>query len=121
MTPQKLSTLTRARIRTYLESLPSRPTQKAIGDAIGRTQTWVSHYLSGRHDVDLDTLSRLCAFLRVDLSALVADRGELRHTVDRSVAELLTLFDSLTEAERETVLEILRALARRPSAKRARR
>lgn len=118
---QTLSALVRNRLRTYLESLPSRPTQAAIGEAIDRTQTWVSHYLSGRHDVDLDTLARLCAFLRVDLASLLTERGELRHTVDPSLAELLTLFESLTRKERETVLDIVRVLARRPAEKRARR
>jgi transcriptional regulator with XRE-family HTH domain len=118
---QTLSALVRARLRAYLESLPSRPTQAVIGEAIGRTQTWVSHYLSGRHEVDLDTLARLCAFLRVDLASLLTERGEIRHTVDPSLAEVLTLFESLTDEERETVRDILRVLARRPAAKRARR
>lgn len=116
-----LSALVRTRLRAYLDGLPSRPTQAAIGDAIGRTQTWVSHYLSGRHDVDLDTLARLCAFLRIDLASLLTERGELRHTVDPSLAELLTLFESVTPEERDTVLDVLRVLARRPAAKRARR
>lgn len=120
MTPT-LDALVRERIRTYLRDLPSRPTQQAIGDAIGRTQTWVSQYLSGRHDIDLDTLAKLAAFMHMDLGSLLHDHGSPRLTLAPDFAEALTLLQSLTPEERATVLDVLRVLARRPATKRARR
>lgn len=120
MSESPLAALVRSRIRTYLRDLPSRPTQQAIGDALGRTQTWVSQYLSGRHDIDLDTLAKLADFLHLDLVSLFRDHGP-RHTLAPDYAEALTLLQALTPDERATVLDVLRALARRPAQKRARR
>lgn len=116
-----ISDLVRARLNAHLDALPTRPTQRSIGDAIGRTQTWVSHYLSGRHDCDLDTLAALAAFLNLDLSALVGPSGErLRTRLDPPLDELVMLFQSVPPDEREVILQLLRSLTRPIHQRRAR-
>lgn len=109
----------RQRLRNHLDALPSRPTQSAIGDALDRTQTWVSHYFSGRHDIDLDTLSNLCEFLHVDIRSLF--ESDDRQTLPAPYAEALTLLKSIAPAERDLIIDLLRQMARRPTKKRARK
>lgn len=116
-----LQALVRTRIKERLAALPARPTQYAIAEALGLGQTWVSHYLSGRHDIDLDKLAAFAAFLRVDPATLVKDGGAIKHTVAPDIAEALTLFQALSEKERGIILETMRALTRPVSEKRARR
>jgi transcriptional regulator with XRE-family HTH domain len=118
--PSRLSALVRQRLRRHLDQLVARPTQKQLGDAIDRTQTWVSHYLSGRHDVDLDTLGHIAAFLDIDLGSLVTPDGDVRQQLPEPYAEAVTLLQAVTHEERDAVLDILRSLARKPSTRRAR-
>lgn len=115
-----LSDHVRRRVRAHLDAMPARPTQAAIGRAVHRTQTWVSHYLSGRHDIDLDTLSKLCEFLQVDLPSLLQDE-HTRATLAPPYDEALTMLRALAQDERDTMIDVLRVLVRRPTAKRARR
>lgn len=121
MPSSSLNSLVRTRIKQHIAAMPARPTQRAIADALGLTQTWVSHYMSGRHDIDLDKLAAFAAFLRVDPASLVKDGGELKHTVKPDVAEALTLFQALSSDEREIILLTMRALVRPQSEKRARK
>lgn len=110
----------RASVRAHLQAMPARPPQAAIGRAINRTQTWVSHYLSGRHDIDIDTLSRLCDFLQLDLPSLLSG-DDNRPRLDEPYAEAVTLMQAVSPDERELIVDMLRALVRRPTGKRARR
>lgn len=112
----------RARLRAHLEAMPARPTQSSIGRAIDRTQTWVSHYFSGRHNIDIDTLAKLCDFLQVSLTAVLASDDDA-HTLTQPYAEAVTLMQAVAPDERELILDMLRALVRRPvsARKRARR
>lgn len=118
-TPQDLSAHVRQRIHEHLADLPVRPTQRAIGAAIRRTQTWVSHYLSGRHDIDLNTLGRLADFLGVTVPDLMAG-AQPRHDASPRLTEAITMLRSISDDEQDTVLDILRILARVPSTRRAR-
>jgi len=114
-----LSESIRAAIKNYLDMLPRKPTQASIGRAVQRTQTWVSHYLSGRHDIDLNTLSRLCLFLDIKVADLLAD--SVAPKAERSLAsEASTLMQAISPEEQQAILDVLRALARKPAAKRAR-
>jgi transcriptional regulator with XRE-family HTH domain len=119
---QHLDQYVRRRISTHLAAMPVRPTQEAIGEAIGHTQTWVSHYLNGRHDADLTTLHQLCDYIGLRLADILAEAaGEAPAKPDNpEESETLTLLRSITPAERRAQLEILRIIARRPSTKRAR-
>ena len=120
--PKSLSSLVRSRIQNALGSLPFRPTQSAIADALGVTQTWVSHYLRGRHEIDLDTLGKLCGYLGIRMGSLF-EGGDVvpLSTLPAGMAETWTLLQSITDDERDAVRDILRIMARRPSAKRARK
>jgi hypothetical protein len=119
---RSLSDLVRRRLAAHLEGMPARPTQSAIADALGVTQTWVSHYFRGRHDVDLDTLAKLADFLGVRLESLVADSENAKAVSAHPAGfgEVWTLLQSVTPAERDVVRDVLRVVARRPASKRAR-
>lgn len=117
----RLSQRVRHRIRDHLDSLPAKPTQAALAETAGVTQSWISHYLHGRIDVDLDTLERLCQALQLDLSSLMGADSATRTTLPAQLAEPLALLQALTPAARETVLDLLREMTRPATKQRARR
>ncbi len=108
----------RRRIRDHLASLSTPPRQSDIGQAINRTQTWVSHYLSGRHDADVDTLIRLCDFLELDLCDLIHDRRPGAPTQGQQIA---TLINSLTPPEQGAIRAVIETMARPPASRRSRK
>lgn len=115
-----LQSLVRHRLRQHLDGLPAKPTQASLADAIGVTQTWVSHYLHGRHDIDLDTLERLCNTLQLDLSTIVRRDGPVESTQPPELAEPVMLLQALPGDSRAVVIELLRELTRPTTQKRAR-
>ena len=52
--PQTLDEQARQRIRTWIQL--TGVTQKTLGERIGRNQAWMSRYLSGELNADLETL-----------------------------------------------------------------
>lgn len=72
----------RTRVKEWLSG--SGTTQTALADAIGRNQAWMSRYLDGEFDTDLDTLTKLASafqhslFELLDLSATDEERALLR-------------------------------------------
>ncbi len=109
----------RRRIKARLADLPAKPTQDAIGQALGKTQTWVSHYLAGDIDADFETAGRFCEFLGTSLSAEIKAGADAKAKPTKQ-AEFSVLFSSITTEEQETILNILRTVARRPAKRRAR-
>lgn len=85
------------------------------------SQSWFSHYLHGRHEVDLDTLDRLCSVLSIDLESLVRSSGTPETTLPPAVSEIVTLFQALPAETQDTVRKLLRDLSRPKAQKRARR
>lgn len=121
-TASSLDALVRRRLIAYLDAMTARPTQGAIGAQISRGQTWVSHYLAGRIDADLDTLNKICEFIGIRLSTVIDEalRGKTTAAKTPAAAQVQTLFASITPAEQQTVLDVLGTLARRPTNKRSR-
>lgn len=117
-----LDALVRRRLVACLDSITARPTQDAIGGQVGRTQTWVSHYLAGRIDADLDTLNRICDFIGIRLSTVIEEaiKGKTAAPKPPAAAEVQTLFAAITPEEQQIVIDVLATLARRPASKRAR-
>ncbi len=109
----------RRRIKARLADLPAKPTQDAIGQALGKTQTWVSHNLAGDLDADFETAGRFCEFLGTTLSAEIKAGADAKAKPTKQ-AEFNVLFSSITPDEQNTVMDILRTLARRPASRRAR-
>lgn len=76
----RLDELARAKITAWREA--SGQTQTAFAEAIDRNQAWMSRYLDGEFDADLDTLERIAAhfghtlFTLFDVSA-PSDEGAL--------------------------------------------
>lgn len=116
----KLSARIRHRIRDHLDAMPAKPRQSSLAEAVGVTQSWVSHYLHGRHDIDLDTLEKLCDVLQLDLAALVKPDGQAKTTLRPELSELVALFQALAPDSQETVRQLLRELTRPAAQKRAR-
>ena len=117
----RLSARVRHRLRDHLDRMPAKPTQQALAEAVGVTQSWISHYLHGRHEADLDTVEKLCQVLQLDLPSLVRPDGAAVTTLPAAVAEPVALLQALTPEAREMVLELLRELTRPAASKRARR
>lgn len=117
----RLSQRVRHRLRAYIDSLPAKPTQYALAERAGVTQSWVSHYLAGRHDADLDTLERFCIALQVDIASLMGPDGGARPSVPDEIAEPMALYQSLTPKGREVVLDLLRQMTRPATKQRARK
>lgn len=117
----KLSARVRSRLRDHLDTMPAKPRQADVAEAVGMSQSWFSHYLHGRHEVDLDTLERLCTVLSVDLESLMRTNGAPESSLPPSVSEIATLFQALPAETQDTVRKLLRDLSRPKAQKRARR
>jgi len=72
--------LARERIKRWVTEAGLR--QKTFGKRIGKDQVWVSRYLAGKHNADLETLQRMAAVFHVTLDALL-------HEPDASRAPIL--------------------------------
>lgn len=116
----KLSARIRARLREHLAAMPSRPTQQALADQMGATQSWVSHYLAGRHDADIDTLDRFAQAVQVDFASLVRPDGKPQSTLPREFAEPIVMLQAMTPEMRAHVIALMRELTRPSTQKRAR-
>lgn len=96
----KLDDVARDRLRLWLGA--SEKTQASLATEIGRNQAWMTRYLDGQFDADLDTLQRIAVAFENTLACLLSLPGE---TMD---AEVLELFHALRPKGRDLALELLR-------------
>src|SRR5262245_26332720 len=68
--PPTLDAIFRDTIRAWMRRTGT--SQEALGQRIGKTQAWVSRYLSGEIDVNLDGAVRIAGAFNQDLAALLA-------------------------------------------------
>lgn len=102
----RLDDVARRRIVAWLRA--SGRTQADLGRDIGRNQAWMSRFLDGEFDADLDTLQRIAVAFEHDITAL------LDAPKPGPDAEALSLFRALRPASRALALELLREWAHPP-------
>lgn len=90
----------RARVAHWLAA--SKMTQTALAERIGRNQAWMSRYLDGEFDTDLETLDRLAQVFGHTLFEL------LDASVDPTEAEVIERWRALRPSGRQIVLDVLR-------------
>lgn len=107
-----LQSLARSRLRMWLQS--DGRSQTNVAASIGRNQEWVSRFLTGKLDADVDTLQQLAAIFGHSLASL------LQVAVDPDEAKLIDAFRALSGPARVTAIEVVRAMAGRPPQRRGR-
>jgi transcriptional regulator with XRE-family HTH domain len=103
----------RTRIKLWLRATGTTQTQ--LADRIEKTQAWMSRYLSGGLNADLESLRGIAEAFGHSLCAL------LDAPADPVEAQVIDRFRALPPYERETVLRVLEGLALPPIRKPARR
>lgn len=99
--PVPLSPDDRARERIKAWILSTGVTQTALGERIGRSQVWMTRYLSGKYDADLETLEKMAAAFGFALTAL------LDLPRDPHEARIVEEFRALTPRGRASLLDFL--------------
>jgi transcriptional regulator with XRE-family HTH domain len=107
---QSLQELARKRIAAWVQGA-SMP-QGRLAVAIGKNQVWVSRYLTGKADADVDTLQRLAAAFGHTIASLLQTAAG-----DADEAALIEAFRALRPSARATALAVLREMAGRRSAR----
>jgi transcriptional regulator with XRE-family HTH domain len=98
--PPTVDQVVRDRIRTWITS--TGVTQTELAERIGRTQAWMSRYLHGEFDADLETLQKMAHAFGQGLGALLdapTDPMEARvvEGLRALPANLRTMFINLLE------------------------
>jgi transcriptional regulator with XRE-family HTH domain len=101
--PQTLDQLARTRINTWIASTGT--TQKKLGEQVGRNQAWMSRYLSGDLDADLETLERIARVFGHTLSTL------LNSPTDPDEAVVIDLYRAIPYEDRDLTVQLLRKMA----------
>jgi transcriptional regulator with XRE-family HTH domain len=107
-----LDALARARINAWIHSMGT--TQQKLGEAIGRNQAWMSRYLSGGIDADLDTLEKIAHAFGHHISAL------LTTPTDPEERQVIDAYRAVPAEDRALAIRVLQKFARprRPPRKR---
>jgi|SRR5215831_8712199 len=107
--PPTLDEIARARIKIWLRSTGT--TQTELAKRIDRTQAWMSRYLSGGLDADLESLRGMAATFGHSLAAL------LDTPTDPVEAQLIDRFRALRPEARTIALALLQDWAHPPARK----
>jgi transcriptional regulator with XRE-family HTH domain len=99
-----LDQIARERIRAWIRTVPT--TQAALAEAIGRNPAWMSRYLAGDFDADLETLQRIAQAFGHSIAAL------LDQPADPVDARVLSAFHALPPDARANWLNLLEAWSR---------
>lgn len=91
-----LQTLARTRIATWIKS--TGRTQADVAREIGKKQNWLSRYLGGKTDADVDTLQQLAAVFGHSLASL------LQVNADPDEGALIEAFRALRGSARPTAI-----------------
>lgn len=106
MMPMSLDELARGRIKAWIAA--TGVTQGSLGERIGRNQAWMSRYLSGEYDADLETLQAMARVFGHSISAL------LESPTDPDEAQLVEAYRGLRPAARALALQVLQDWSRGP-------
>jgi transcriptional regulator with XRE-family HTH domain len=99
--PPSLDEFARRQIKRWLHATHTSQTQLAI--VIGRNGPWMSRYLAGEYNADLETLRRIALVFGHTVGTL------LTMPVDPDEAETVALIRSLGPDDRQTILKLLRS------------
>lgn len=97
-----LQNIARAHVRRLIDG--HRVPMAAVSEAIGQKPNWVSRYLSGQFDADLDQLAAIAEFFKIRFSDLL---NVPPPTVDDG--ELWQLYGALPAEKQAVVLQVVRA------------
>jgi len=103
--PSRLDEIARKRIQSWIAA--TGVSQAEISRRVDRTGAWLSRYLRGEFDADLETLQRIARVFGHSLAAL------LDVPTDPVEEEVLSLFRACPQDAREAVLHMLRVITRR--------
>src|SRR5262245_11050000 len=95
-----LDKLARERIRQWMRM--TGITQEELADRLGKTQAWVSRYLAGGMDADLETLQEMASLFGHGLHALL----DLPQNPDEQF--ILERYRALPEDSRAALLQLLK-------------
>lgn len=101
---RSLNDLARMRIRRWKRQTGMSQTE--IGRKIGRGQNWVSRYLAGTQEADLDTIGQLAAVFGRTVFAVLDEPS------DPEEAEVIEIYRALPTEAREAVRRVLVAMRR---------
>jgi transcriptional regulator with XRE-family HTH domain len=107
---QTLDDLARGRIKTWIAT--TGITQTYLAEQIGENQAWVSRYLSGEFNADLDRLQKIARVFSHTLSAL------LDSPLDPQEQQLIDAYRALPPTARALVLPLFQHMTQRPHARR---
>ena len=114
-TKSSLNAIARFRINELLRS--SGLTQTEFADHLGKTQSWVSKYLNGEIDIDLDTLREIARLFKVRVADLLEEDAPPPH--DAMEALLLKVYRRSPGDTRAMLIKLLdsfqKTQRRRPS------
>jgi transcriptional regulator with XRE-family HTH domain len=111
--PLSLDELARGRIKAWIAS--TGVTQGNLGERVGRNQAWMSRYLAGEYDADLETLQKMANVFGHSISAL------LESPTNPDEAKLVEAYRALRPEARLIALNLLQELGRPRVRGRARR
>ena len=99
-----------ARIKEYLTDHDIK--QKKLAEQLGISPAMLSHYLTGRNEMPIDTLIKLSEMFQLSLEYLVgiSDQPEQPMTLSAGERELITAFRTLSPDQREIIQENLRLM-----------
>jgi len=97
--PQTLQQLARNRIRYWLQS--TEITQRDLCESIGQSQSWLSRYLHGKLDADVDILAKMAAAFGHSICAL------LTSPVDPAEAKLIEQYRAMPASSRTLLSAVL--------------
>lgn len=110
---QTLDEVARGQIRKWIQS--TGITQTNLAERIGRNQAWMSRYLAGDYDADLETLQKIALVFGHSLSTM------LELPKDPEEAALLSAYRALRQEARVLALNVLQEWGRGRSRGRPRR
>lgn len=100
----------RTQVKRWLESTAT--TQTALAAQIGRNEPWMSRYLSGEFNADLDTLKKIAEAFDHTLAAL------FQAPQDPDVARLVAFYLDARLEDRKMLLQVAERFARPARARR---
>ena len=104
MADTSLDQLARTQIKKWIDSTGT--TQTEVGARVGRNQSWMSRYLKGEFDADLETLQRITRVFGHELTSA------LNIPTNPEEAQLITTYRALKPEVRRNVLTLLENLSR---------